>query len=186
MVSVIIPVFNRAELISETLNSIIEQTYKNWEFIVIDDGSTDYTDELLKFYCEKDSRISFYHLPKDQPKGANACRNYGFEMSSGEYVKWFDEYVGHFYRTNYSKNQFEMAKKYGAGNYEGMLKGTKLSGNDCYALRCAYLHEGLGEIKTQWAREILDEIKFLEQNERLKSFLMVKNIFDFVEEKKII
>jgi hypothetical protein len=72
---------------------------------------------------------------------------YGTKSSGKKYVKWFVEYVGHFYRTNYSKNQLEMAKKYGAGNYEGMLKGTRLSGNDCYALRCAYLHEDLGEKK---------------------------------------
>ncbi len=90
------------------------------------------------------------------------------EKSNGKkYADWFDKYIEHFYRTNYSQNQLEMAKKYGASNYAGMVKGTKLSGHDCYALRCAYLHEGLGEITTQRAREILDEIKFLEPNYQL-------------------
>lgn len=147
------------------------------------------------------------------------------EKSSGKkYAEWFEKYVGHFYKINYSVSQLKMAKKYGASNYAGMVKGTKLSGNDCYALRCAYLHEGLGEITSQRAREILDEIKFLEPNyrlnmhgsimnnklilhidefcnhilqgvdswtkdldeeqtERLNSFLVVKDIFDFVKEK---
>jgi len=57
---------------------------------VVDDGSTDYTHELMGFYCEKDSRIQYYHRPKISPKGANACRNYGFELSKGDYINWFD------------------------------------------------------------------------------------------------
>jgi len=57
---------------------------------VVDDGSGDYTAELLEFYCEKDSRVEYYHRPKDRLKGANTCRNYGFEVSRGEYVNWLD------------------------------------------------------------------------------------------------
>ena len=90
LVSIIIPTFNRAHLIGETLDSVIAQTYNNWECIVVDDGSTDYTDELLDFYTQKDSRIQYHHRAKDLKKGANACRNYGFEISKGEYVNWFD------------------------------------------------------------------------------------------------
>jgi glycosyltransferase involved in cell wall biosynthesis len=90
LISIIIPTYNRAHLIGETLNSIIAQTYIHWECIVIDDGSTDYTDELLEFYTQKDSRIQFHHRPASRPKGANACRNYGFEISKGEFINWFD------------------------------------------------------------------------------------------------
>ncbi len=90
LVSIIIPTYNRVHLIGETLDSVIAQTYTNWECIVVDDGSNDYTDELLEFYCENDSRIKYYHRPKERAKGANVCRNYGFDMSKGEYVNWFD------------------------------------------------------------------------------------------------
>ncbi len=90
LVSIIIPTYNRAHLIGETLDSVIAQTYKNWECIVVDDGSTDYTEELLAFYCERDPRIKYHHRPAQKPKGANACRNYGFELSKGDYVNWFD------------------------------------------------------------------------------------------------
>ena len=76
LVSIIIPTYNRAHLIAETLDSIIAQTYTNWECIVVDDGSTDPTDELMETYCKKDSRFQYYHRPKNRPKGANACRNY--------------------------------------------------------------------------------------------------------------
>ncbi|WP_179319486.1 glycosyltransferase family 2 protein [Winogradskyella helgolandensis] len=90
LVSIIIPTFNRAHIIGETLDSIIEQTYQNWECIVVDDGSTDHTDELLANYCQQDSRIKYHHRPIERPKGGNTCRNYGFELSKGEFINWFD------------------------------------------------------------------------------------------------
>jgi len=89
-VSVIIPTFNRVHTLGATLDSIIEQKYQNWECLVIDDGSNDYTKELMSFYCKVDDRIHFYQRPKSRTKGANSCRNYGFELSNGEYVNWFD------------------------------------------------------------------------------------------------
>lgn len=90
LVSIIIPTYNRAHLIGDTLNSIQQQTYKNWECIVVDDGSSDTTKTLLQTYVEKDNRFKYYSRPDNKPKGANACRNYGFEQSSGDYVNWFD------------------------------------------------------------------------------------------------
>lgn len=90
LVSIIIPTYNRAHLIGETLDSVLAQTYTNWECIVVDDGSTDDTDALLQKYVERDSRFQYHHRPKDRPKGANACRNYGFEVSKGEYLIYFD------------------------------------------------------------------------------------------------
>ncbi|SDW72098.1 glycosyltransferase family 2 protein [Flavobacterium degerlachei] len=90
LVSIIIPTYNRAHLIGETLDSIIGQTYSNWECIVVDDGSSDNTNEILNFYCNKDKRISYIQRPDNRVKGANTCRNYGFELSKGKYVNWFD------------------------------------------------------------------------------------------------
>ena len=90
LVSIIIPTYNRAHLIGETLDSILAQTYANWECIVVDDGSTDKTSELMAAYCKKDMRFQYHHRPKDRPKGANACRNYGFELSKGEYIQYLD------------------------------------------------------------------------------------------------
>jgi len=91
LVSIIIPTYNRAHLIGETLDSVLAQTYTNWECIVVDDGSTDNTATLLAEYSAKDNRFQYHHRPSDRPKGANACRNYGFELSKGEYVNWFDD-----------------------------------------------------------------------------------------------
>lgn len=90
LVSIIIPTYNRAHLIGETLDSVLAQTYANWECIVVDDGSSDHTDEVLKQYLKKDARFQYHHRPNNRPKGANACRNYGFELSIGEYLIFFD------------------------------------------------------------------------------------------------
>lgn len=90
LVSIIIPTYNRAHLISETLESIIAQTYSNWECIIVDDGSTDNTDEIVNNYMLKDKRFQYHCRPIGKRKGPSSCRNYGYELSKGEYVNWFD------------------------------------------------------------------------------------------------
>lgn len=91
LVSIIIPTYNRAHLIGETLDSVLAQTYTNWECIVVDDGSSDHTTKVVATYCKNDIRFQYHQRPLDRPKGANACRNYGFELSTGEYINWFDD-----------------------------------------------------------------------------------------------
>lgn len=90
LVSIIIPTYNRANLISETLHSIRLQTYTNWECIIVDDGSTDHSAEVIAEFCAQDNRFHFFKRPQDQPKGANTCRNLGFAYSKGDYINWFD------------------------------------------------------------------------------------------------
>lgn len=90
LVSIIIPTYNRAHLIEETLDSIIAQTHTNWECIVVDDGSIDNTTAILANYCKKDSRFQFYNRPSNKMKGASACRNLGIEISRGEFVQFLD------------------------------------------------------------------------------------------------
>lgn len=90
MISIVIPVFNRAHLIGETLQSILNQTYTNWECIVVDDGSADKTVEVVANLVKTDDRFQIHRRPADLKKGANACRNYGFSLSKGEYIQWFD------------------------------------------------------------------------------------------------
>lgn len=90
LVSIIIPTYNRAYLISETLDSVLFQIYENWECIIVDDGSTDNTDEVVESYLCKDPRFQFHYRPNDRIKGANACRNYGFELSKGGYLLFLD------------------------------------------------------------------------------------------------
>ena len=90
LVSIIIPTYNRANLIGETLESIVAQTYTNWECIIVDDGSTDATASVVENYTSKDSRFTYLKRPDNRAKGGNAARNYGFEVSSGDLIQWFD------------------------------------------------------------------------------------------------
>lgn len=90
LVSIIIPSYNRAHLIGETLDSVLAQTYTNWECIVVDDGSTDNTDKIMEGYIERDGRVKYYHRPAMHLSGGNGARNYGFLKSTGDYINWFD------------------------------------------------------------------------------------------------
>ncbi len=89
LVSIIIPTYNRAHLIGETLQSVLDQTYQNWECIVVDDLSTDNTDEVLKSWTEKDNRFKYFKRHRE-PKGAPTCRNIGLDKAEGEYVMFLD------------------------------------------------------------------------------------------------
>ncbi|MDR5589706.1 glycosyltransferase family 2 protein [Christiangramia sp. SM2212] len=90
MVSVIIPSYNRASIIGQTIESVLSQTFSDWECIVVDDGSEDNTEEVVNDYRKKDHRIKLYKRPSTYPKGANSCRNFGFQNSTGNYVQWLD------------------------------------------------------------------------------------------------
>lgn len=90
LTSIIIPVFNRESIIKMTLDSILAQTYINWECLIIDDGSTDNTERTIAEYSVKDNRFQFVKRPSHLVKGANSCRNYGFSIAKGEYINWFD------------------------------------------------------------------------------------------------
>jgi glycosyltransferase involved in cell wall biosynthesis len=90
LVSIIIPVYNREDLIRNTLESIKEQSYLNWECIIVDDGSTDNTLQIINNFVKQDARFKLFLRPTKVPKGANSCRNLGFSKSTGFFVNWFD------------------------------------------------------------------------------------------------
>lgn len=90
MVSIIIPTYNRAHLILDTLRSVAAQTDTNWECIVVDDGSTDNTLELLESFVRTHPQFTVFSRPANRRKGANACRNFGFEQAKGTYINWLD------------------------------------------------------------------------------------------------
>lgn len=89
-VSIIIPNFNRANLIGETLDSIASQSYKNWECIIVDDGSTDSSIAVIEDYVKNEPRFQLLQRPAEYPKGANVCRNIGMQRAKGDYIIFFD------------------------------------------------------------------------------------------------
>lgn len=83
LVSVIIPAYNAEAFIAKTLNSVLSQSYKNIEVLVVDDGSRDRTSEIVESFIQKDSRVFLY---KQANAGVAAARNLAIEKSSGEYI----------------------------------------------------------------------------------------------------
>ncbi|WP_396148812.1 glycosyltransferase family 2 protein [Flavobacterium sp.] len=90
LVSIIIPTYNRANLIIQTLESIRNQTYREFECLIIDDGSDDNTEEVVQLFINADNRFQFLERPSNKIKGPNSCRNYGFEKARGEFIYFFD------------------------------------------------------------------------------------------------
>lgn len=90
LISIIIPAYNRADLIISTLESIRNQTYPQFECLIVDDGSEDETAEVVSEFMESDSRFLFYKRPAGSIKGPNTCRNYGFEKAQGDFIYFFD------------------------------------------------------------------------------------------------
>lgn len=90
ILSVIIPCYNNGKYLKELLDCCRQQTFEDWEVIVVDDQSTDgYTHDMLNQYSQLDKRIKFF-IRDRQPKGSVVCRNIGFERSIGKYVIHFD------------------------------------------------------------------------------------------------
>ena len=90
-VSIIMATYNRAYLISESLESIAAQTFKDWECLIIDDGSTDDTEGIVLQYCQKDKRFQYLQRPSSHQKGLPGSRNYGIEMAQGDFIIFFDD-----------------------------------------------------------------------------------------------
>lgn len=86
-VSVIVPIYNASTFLVKCLSSLREQTFTNWECLLINDGSTDDSENICKEYCAVDQR---FYLYTKQNEGPSAARNYGIERSKGKYIYFLD------------------------------------------------------------------------------------------------
>lgn len=87
-VSVVMAVYNETEYLSTAIKSVLEQTFEDFEFLIVDDGSTDRTPEIIKRYAEQDRRIK--HLTNKTNKGLPASLNRGIETANGDYIARMD------------------------------------------------------------------------------------------------
>ena len=87
LVSIIVPVYNAKKYLSNTLESILKQSYKNLEIILVNDGSTDNSKEICEHYAKIDSRIILLNKING---GVSSARNYGLEVAKGDYVSFID------------------------------------------------------------------------------------------------
>ena len=149
LVSVIVPVYNAEKFIRETIQTVLNQTYKEWELLLIDDCSKDNSKNIINEYERKDKRIHAIKLEKNS--GAAIARNLGIENAKGKYIAFLDaddlwnkeklEKQVKFMEENdyaFSFTGYEFADESGKGtgkvvhvpksiNYKGALKNTTIS-----------------------------------------------------------
>ena len=87
LVSVIIPVYNGEKYIAETIQSVLVQTHKLWELIIVDDGSTDGLKKIVEKYQNVDLRIKYYYC---ENRGVSSARNFGIKVSKGDLIAFLD------------------------------------------------------------------------------------------------
>ena len=83
--------YNRAHLISESFDSISNQTFTNWECLIIDDGSFDNSQAVIEGFSKEDSRFQYFQRPDTYLKGLPGCRNYGLDLAKGTFIIFFDD-----------------------------------------------------------------------------------------------
>lgn len=117
LVSVIVPVYNVELYLRQCLDSILAQTYKNLEIILVDDGSTDQSGKICDEYAKMDDRVVSYH---QKNTGQASARNYGMTKMNGEYVAFIDsdDYVV----PDYINKMMEISVEYDADLVQGLMQ----------------------------------------------------------------
>ena len=87
MISIIMPVYNSEKYVSEAIDSVCNQSYENWELLIVNDGSTDHSAEIINEYARKDSRIKVFHRKNE---GVSMARNFALSRICGDYVTFID------------------------------------------------------------------------------------------------
>lgn len=87
LISIVVPIYNVEKYLEKCLKSIIGQTYKDFELILVDDGSTDCSGKIADEYATRDNRICVFHK---ENAGLAATRNFGINKSNGEYICFID------------------------------------------------------------------------------------------------
>ena len=87
LISIIVPIYNVEKYLSRCINSVLSQTFPDFELLLIDDGSTDKSGYICDGYAQKDSRIKVFHIENG---GVSAARNYGLDNARGEWITFVD------------------------------------------------------------------------------------------------
>jgi glycosyltransferase involved in cell wall biosynthesis len=87
LVSIIMPAYNAEKFIAESIESVLAQTYTNWELLVVDDGSTDNTKQIVEKFCAADHRVKYFYQPNGKQGKA---RNNGLTHATGKYIAFLD------------------------------------------------------------------------------------------------
>lgn len=106
LVSIITPCYNGSKYVSETIESVLKQTYKNWEMLIVDDGSKDNSAEIISSYAKNDNRIRLIQ----QPNGGSAnARNHAIREAQGQYITLLD--ADDLWEPNFLEEQIQFLKE---------------------------------------------------------------------------
>lgn len=133
LISVIVPCYNQAQYLDECLQSVLDQTYQEWECIIVNDGSPDNTEEVAKKWLVEDSRFKYFYKENG---GLSSARNFGIDNAEGEWILPLDcdDYISNDY-LDLAKNHFRKenlkviycnAKKFGTTNENFVLPSFSL------------------------------------------------------------
>ena len=117
-ISVIIPVYNAEKYLDRCMKSIYDQTFTDYEIILVNDGSTDNSDEICRRYRDQDDRVTYI---KKENEGAGSARNRGIEVAKGEYLAFPD--VDDWFEPEMYTELYELAK---SGDYDVVISGVNI------------------------------------------------------------
>ena len=169
LVSIIMPSWNTGNFIAESIQSVINQTYKNWELIIVDDCSTDNTDEVVSFY--KDQRIKY--LKNEKNSGAAITRNKALREAQGEWIAfldsddlWAPEKLEH--QINFMKNNgYNLSfTEYEKIDEESKPLNVYVSGPEMVNKRKMYNYDYIGQLTMMYSTKafVLIQIKDIKKN----------------------
>jgi len=172
LISVIIPVYGVEKYISQCLESVINQTYKNLEIIVVNDGTKDRSADIAKEYAAKDSRIKVYDFKNG---GLSVARNRGLEIATGEYISyldsddWLDTKMYETLLETAMKNEADMVKcgiieTNGVAEEKITFKDVKIINNDQHKAFKNYFKGILWTLAWNglYKKELAKKVKFLD------------------------
>lgn len=146
LVSCLMPTYNRSEYIAEALNSLLEQTYRHFEIIVVDDGSTDSTPILMAWFTAKYPKIRYFQRPHN---GIAATRNFAIQQSTGDYLGIFDS--DDMYANRRLKKQVDLLEKHPEIDfcYSGYMEADEhMQGRSLVDAPKEFTAEGIRDNKT--------------------------------------
>ncbi len=125
LISIITPMYNGEKYVRETIQSVLNQTYQEWEMIIVDDGSKDNSPSIVQEFCNKDSRIK---LIKQKNRGSAAARNNSLRKAKGRYICFLDS--DDIWDNNFLQDQLTFLKEQKAVIVFGSYRRIDENGND--------------------------------------------------------
>ena len=194
LVSIIMPSYNTAKYISETICSVLQQTYSNWELIIVDDCSSDNTDEVVAEF--KDKRIRYYKNEKNS--GAAVSRNRALREAKGKWIAfldsddlWKSEKLEHQLIFMKKNNYFFSYTNYEEIDSEGKITGKRVSGpakitrrkmfNYCWpgCLTVMYDAEKIGMLQIKDIKKNNDYAMWLKVCQKADCYLLNENLAQY-------